>query len=158
MEAHSGRGRVAISEAPRPLVSGTMSGGVSFRTAENGFSLRLPGGPAAASTARRALGHLRGEFDEPLMETMRLLVTELVANSVRHAKAQMVSVQAVVTGSSIWLEVSDEGPGFDQRGAIRTGAQGDESGWGLFLVERLANRWGVRREGDATHVWFELRR
>jgi anti-sigma regulatory factor (Ser/Thr protein kinase) len=158
MEAHSERGRFAFSEPPVTLVGGTMSGGVSFRTADNGFSLRLPGGPAAASTARQALGHLRGDFDEPLMETMRLLVTELVANSVRHARAQIVSVKAVVTGSSIWLEVADEGPGFEIRGALQKGAESDESGWGLFLVERLANRWGVRREGDATHVWFELRR
>ncbi len=135
-----------------------MSGGGSFKAGENGFNLRLPGGPAAAASARRALSHLRGDFDEPLMETMRLLVTELVANSVRHAQARFVSVKAVVTGTSVWLEVSDEGPGFEPSGAMRKGTQSDESGWGLFLVERLASRWGVRREGDATHVWFELRR
>ena len=135
-----------------------MSHEEAFRAGENGFNLRLPGGPAAAATARRALGHLRGDFDDPLMETMRLLVTELVANSVRHAQARFVSVKAVVTGSSIWLEVSDEGPGFEVEGAMRRSAASDESGWGLFLVERLANRWGVRREGDATHVWLELRR
>jgi len=135
-----------------------MSEEASFRRAKDGFSLRLPGGPAAASTARRALAHLRGDLDEPLMETMRLLVTELVANSVRHASARFVSVKAVVTGSSVWLEVTDEGPGFEVAGALRKGAQSDESGWGLFLVERLANRWGVQREGDATRVWLELRR
>ena len=41
---------------------------------------------------------------------------------------------------------------------MQRGIQNTESGWGLFLVERLANRWGVRHDGDATHVWFELRR
>lgn len=136
-----------------------MSGGGSARTADDGFNLRLPGGPAAAATARRALGQLRGEFDEPFMETMRLLVTELVANSVRHAQATFVSVKAVVTNSSVWFEVSDEGPGFEPQSEMRHGtAHTEETGWGLFLVERLASRWGVRREGDATHVWFELRR
>ncbi|HEY1360379.1 MAG TPA: ATP-binding protein [Thermoleophilaceae bacterium] len=135
-----------------------MSGGGSFKTGENGFNLRLPGDPEAAATARRALGHLRDDLGEPLMETMRLLVTELVANSVRHAQARFVSVRAVITGSSVWLEVSDEGPGFEVEGAMRRGTQQEESGWGLFLVERLAKRWGVRREGDATHVWFELQR
>jgi anti-sigma regulatory factor (Ser/Thr protein kinase) len=132
-------------------------GGTSFRAGDDGFALRLAGGPSAAATARDALGHLRGDFDEPTMETLRLLVTELVANSVRHAKARFVSVKAVVTGSSVWLEVTDEGPGFDLQGAMRRGNQNEEAGWGLFLVERLANRWGVRREGAATHVWFELR-
>jgi anti-sigma regulatory factor (Ser/Thr protein kinase) len=118
----------------------------------------MRGGPAAASTARRALVHLSGHLDEPMMETMRLLVTELVANSVRHARTRFVSVEAVVTGSSVRLEVSDEGPGFEREAAMRKGAQSYVSGWGLFLVERLASRWGVRRESDATHVWFELRR
>jgi anti-sigma regulatory factor (Ser/Thr protein kinase) len=158
MEARSATVRAAIPKAISTLAGGVVSGGVSFRTADNGFTLRLPGSPTAASTARRALGHLRNEFDEPLLEKLRLLVTELVANSVRHAKARVVSVRAVVTGSSIWLEVTDQGPGFGLERAVRTGAQSDASGWGLFLVERLANRWGVRREGDATHVWFELKR
>jgi anti-sigma regulatory factor (Ser/Thr protein kinase) len=156
MEARSGTSTVrGIHSA---FVGGRMSREASLRAGEDGFTLRLPGGPAAAATARRALAHLRGDFDEPLMETMRLLVTELVGNSVRHAQARFVSVRAVVTDSAVWLEVSDEGPGFEIEGAIRQGAQSDEAGWGLFLVERLANRWGVRREGDSTHVWFELRR
>ena len=34
----------------------------------------------------------------------------------------------------------------------------DDSGWGLFLVERLADRWGVSQDSGATRVWFELRR
>src|SRR3954452_8527518 len=103
MEARGGTYTGAIPRDQSGLLGGPMSGGGSFKAGENGFNLRLPGGPAAAGTARRALGHLRGGFDEPVMETMRLLVTELVANSVRHAEARFVSVKAVVTGSSIWL-------------------------------------------------------
>lgn len=135
-----------------------MSRGASLQSGDNGFDLGLPGGPAAASTARQALGQLPGDFDEALMGTMRLLVTELVTNSVRHSQAHSISVKAVVRGSSIWLEVSDEGPGFDIQGALHEGAHRDESGWGLFLVEQLANRWGVRREDGATNVWLELQR
>jgi anti-sigma regulatory factor (Ser/Thr protein kinase) len=120
--------------------------------------MRLTGGPDAASTARRALAQLRRDLDPRQMETARLLVSELVANSVRHAGAQVVSLKAAVAGSSVWLEVIDEGPGFELDRAVREGEQSDSSGWGLFLVEQLANRWGVRREGDATRVWFELRR
>jgi anti-sigma regulatory factor (Ser/Thr protein kinase) len=160
MEARGGT-KTRVMAGARSLLFGgpvTEEDGSSFRTTENGFKLRLPGGPAAASNARRALSHLRGDFDEPTMETVRLLVTELVANSVRHAKARCVSVRAVVTGSGLWLEVADEGPGFEVETSVRRGTQNDESGWGLFLVERLAHRWGVDREGDATRVWFELRR
>jgi anti-sigma regulatory factor (Ser/Thr protein kinase) len=130
----------------------------SLRYGEGGFTLRVAGGPSAAAAARRAVATLHGDFDEPLKETMRLLVTELVSNSVRHARARSVSVRAVVTGSGVWFEVSDEGPGFEPGGAVREGARNEESGWGLYLVDRLASRWGVDRQGGATRVWFELRR
>ena len=62
----------------------------------------------------------------------------------------------LVGPSSVWTEVTDEGPGFDP---ANTGApRADRSGWGLFLVERLADRWGTKHEPGATKVWFELRR
>jgi anti-sigma regulatory factor (Ser/Thr protein kinase) len=56
----------------------------------------------------------------------------------------------------VLTEVTDEGPGFDP---AQTGPSGEkDSGWGLFLVERLAHRWGVVQDGGATKVWFELLR
>jgi anti-sigma regulatory factor (Ser/Thr protein kinase) len=118
--------------------------------------MRLNGGPAAAAEARRALRRLRADIDPPLMETLRLLVTELVANSVRHAEADSVTLRVAVGRSAVLTEVTDHGPGFDP---ARTGTpRADSSGWGLFLVERLAYRWGVARHGDSTRVWFELPR
>jgi anti-sigma regulatory factor (Ser/Thr protein kinase) len=124
--------------------------------AEDTIALRLSGGAEAAAVARRHLSRLRGDLDPPLMETMRLLVTELVANSVKHAAANSVELKVVVGRSAVWVEVVDEGPGFEPR--PRTKDSRVDSGWGLFLVERLANRWGVVREGDTTRVWFELLR
>jgi anti-sigma regulatory factor (Ser/Thr protein kinase) len=90
------------------------------------------------------------------METLRLLVTELVSNSVRHARADTVILKVLVGRTVVLTEVTDEGPGFDPEDAGKPGA--DDSGWGLFLVERLAQRWGVTQQDDATKVWFELRR
>jgi anti-sigma regulatory factor (Ser/Thr protein kinase) len=124
--------------------------------AEDSFTLRLSGGPAAAAVARRHLARLRGDLDPPLMETMRLLVTELVANSVKHARADHVELKVLVGRTAVWIEVLDEGPGFEP--VPRDGDSRDDSGWGLFLVERLSNRWGVVRDGSATRVWFELLR
>jgi anti-sigma regulatory factor (Ser/Thr protein kinase) len=120
------------------------------------LSMRLEGGVEAASLARRALARLRGDIDPPVMETMRLLVTELVGNSVRHAGAETVGLKVLVTDSSLWTEVTDEGPGFEPERPRREGGQ--DTGWGLFLVERLADRWGVLRDGPQTRVWFELKR
>jgi len=128
----------------------------STSSVDDGISLRLRGGPEAAARARRALTKLRADIDPPLMETLRLLVTELVSNSVRHARADTVVLKVLVARSRVVTEVSDEGPGFDPENAVSPGTDG--SGWGLFLVERLAHRWGVSQHEHATRVWFELRR
>jgi anti-sigma regulatory factor (Ser/Thr protein kinase) len=123
---------------------------------EDGLSLRLDRGPGAAAKARRGLARLRGDLDAPLMETLRLLVTELVTNSVKHTRASTVELTVLVGNSSVRTEVTDAGPGFDP---AKTGSpSNDHTGWGLFLVERLAERWGVDKDGGATKVWFELRR
>jgi anti-sigma regulatory factor (Ser/Thr protein kinase) len=120
------------------------------------IDVRLNGGPEAPSKARRELGRLKGDLDPPLMETMRLLVTELVTNSVKHASAEAVSLRVLVGRQAVLVEVTDHGPGFEHRPRRRNDAR--DSGWGLFLVERLAHRWGVGKDGPETRVWFELRR
>jgi anti-sigma regulatory factor (Ser/Thr protein kinase) len=125
-------------------------------SADSAVSLSLDGGPEAAGHARRALSRLRGDIEQPLMETMRLLVTELIANSVKHASSDAVALNIVVGSGAVLVEVRDEGPGFEPTG--RTADQDDTSGWGLYLVDRLADRWGVAREDSATRVWFELKR
>jgi signal transduction histidine kinase len=124
--------------------------------AEDRLTLRLDRGPDAAARARRGLSRLRSDLDAPLMETLRLLVTELVTNSVKHTGAPTVDLTVRVGSSTVMTEVSDAGPGFDPE---KTGSPShDHTGWGLFLVERLAERWGVHKNGGATKVWFELRR
>ena len=128
----------------------------STSSVDDGISLRLRGGPEAAARARRALSKLRADIDPPLMETLRLLVTELVSNSVRHAQSETVVLRVLVARTAVLTEVTDEGPGFDPTDAGAPGT--DDSGWGLFLVERLADRWGVNQAGEVTKVWFELRR
>lgn len=123
---------------------------------EDAMKISLEGGPQAASRARGALGRLRTELDPPTLESLRLLVTELISNAVRHAGAPTVELLVVVTEPSVRVEVVDRGPGF--KPAERYTGQTREGGWGLFLVGRLADRWGVGRELGATRVWFELER
>ena len=123
---------------------------------DENLSLRLPGGPEAAARARRELSRIRADLDPPLAETLRLLVTELVSNAVRHAATDTVSLKVLVGRGAVFTEVKDAGPGFDPKGMGVP--RSNHTGWGLFLVERLADRWGVAQEGAATKVWFELRR
>jgi two-component sensor histidine kinase len=87
------------------------------------------------------------------METMRLLVTELVTNSVRHADCDSISLRVTVGRSSVLTEVADDGNAFDPQPS-----DSDDTGWGLFLVQRLADRWGVKTGGGSKRVWFELQR
>src|SRR3954469_22173788 len=75
-------------------------------------NLRLAGGPDAAGMARRAIARLDGELDEDTLDVVRLLLPELVTNSVRHAEAQAVDMRVHVTGDQVRLEVRDRGPGF----------------------------------------------
>ncbi len=116
--------------------------------------LELDGSPDAAPAARHALRRLVGRVDPGTLEKTGLLITELVSNSVKYGAAPRVDVRVVLEDESVKAQVSDEGPGFAP--ARRQPSQ-ESSGWGLFLVDRLADRWGVVRDGEETQVWFELR-
>jgi anti-sigma regulatory factor (Ser/Thr protein kinase) len=117
---------------------------------------QLPAGPDAAAEARRLVGRLPGWVGEAALRDLRLLVSELVTNSVRHGRQPSgtpVSVQVEVTGDVARGEVVDLGPGFEPpAGGPRSQAG---SGWGLVLVDALSERWGVELN-DRTRVWFEL--
>lgn len=108
--------------------------------------------------ARSALAPLDGTIPTRTMQALRLLVTELVSNSVRHAGLRGdASIHVVVTPSPdrVRVEVTDPGPGFGRRPPAQHPPE--EAGWGLFLVDRVADRWGVSEDGG-TLVWFELDR
>ena len=90
---------------------GTRGGGVE-RQGPQGLKMRLGSGPEAAADARRAIAELRADLDPPLMETLRLLVTELVTNSVRHTAADSVTLRVAVGKTSVLTEGADTGPGF----------------------------------------------
>jgi anti-sigma regulatory factor (Ser/Thr protein kinase) len=90
---------------------------------------------------------------------LELLVTELVTNVVRHSglgSEDSMDVSVRIERQHVWVQVRDSG-----RGMGRTPFDpGDRSidatgGYGLFLLDRIASRWGmVDRPG--TTVWFEL--
>ena len=126
----------------------------------DGLRMRLGSGPDAAAEARRAIAQLRADLDPPLMETLRLLVTELVTNSVRHTDCDAVMLRIAVGRSAVLTEVADDGPTFDLEPyeAAHVDDHDPAFGWGLFLVQRLAKNWGVKEDGAAKRVWFELGR
>jgi anti-sigma regulatory factor (Ser/Thr protein kinase) len=94
------------------------------------------------------------------MADLLLLATEVVTNAVRHSGEGAADVEVVVDVDSdtVRVAVRDSGPGFERRptGDPRGSRMPESSGWGLYLVERLAERWGVERRPDGNEVWFEL--
>jgi hypothetical protein len=57
--------------------------------------------------------------------------------------------------ASVWVEVFDPDLRLPR---IRTAAETDEGGRGLYLVEQLATRWGSRPTPEGKAVWFEMPR
>jgi len=116
----------------------------------------LPRTAEAPSAARAAIaGFLDGPAVEPgTLASLRLLVSELVSNAVVHSDASPASEIVLCArrlADAVRVEVTDRGRGFipRPRDADRHG------GYGLFLVENEAERWGVER-ADGTCVWFEM--
>ncbi len=116
---------------------------------------QFPASVEAATLARQACGLLL-----PLAggrhHDLKLLVSELVTNSVRHADVDgdnTVWLDVAVGPDRIRLDVADSGSGFQapelpEPGVPRVG------GWGLALVNQLCDRWGTSDKGS--HVWAEL--
>ena len=115
---------------------------------------RLVNEPGSAVEARAVLSMLECCCDRETLETLRLLVTELVGNCVRHAAAtEEIELSVQVTPERIRVEVADSGPGFFP--AARQAGPDDPSGRGLLLVDALSDRWGTDQD-ERMRVWFEL--
>lgn len=119
--------------------------------------VRIAGNSDAAGRARRELGHLRTDLDPPLVKSVRLLVTELITNSIRHAAASSIELSVAVSERDVHVELANPGGGFDAR---PSGPEESDSGWGLFLVDHLSDDWGVARDTGSGHqrVWFDIAR
>ena len=121
------------------------------------FAFQLNGGLAAGADARRALTAGDGRLPAATRADVLLLLTELVTNAVRHggvAPDQTLRVEVRQWPRRVRVEVVDPGTRFTQ---VRPGSRGNESGgWGLFLVDRIADSWGVAPAPAGTCVWFEI--
>jgi anti-sigma regulatory factor (Ser/Thr protein kinase) len=124
-----------------------------------GRAYELAVGPVAPGAARIAADASCQRLSPPDRQTVRLLVSELVTNSVRHAGGESIDpivVRFAVRSGLVRVAVTDHGHGFEPGTARPEGEA--ESGYGLYLVDRLADRWGTHDDGGAMTVWFELTR
>ena len=121
------------------------------------LSLELPATQQSPRAAREAVDSLPLSNDLEATFNLRLLVTELVTNSVRHAglsPQDTITLDVWLAAGHVRVEVGDHGPGFPPP-ALRDLPSGT-SGRGLFLVDALADRWGTDGDHGRSQVWFEI--
>ncbi|MGH2596400.1 MAG: ATP-binding protein [Actinomycetota bacterium] len=119
------------------------------------LDLRVLARSESLVTVRRSLAALA--ISPELLHDARLLVSELVGNSIRHSGLradEYVRIDVDRSGARLRVTVHDRLsssapiPVADPIGTLPVAA----SGWGLFIVDRLASRWGTNEAG----YWFEL--
>lgn len=118
------------------------------------LELTLPPLPASILQARHTVERLADAVPDDLLESLRLLVSEVVTNSVRYGSGP-IQLRISATSGVVRVEVEDRGPRFEPDLDLDDTER--HSGWGLFLVDRLTARWGVTADRTTT-VWFELDR
>ncbi|MCJ1677233.1 ATP-binding protein [Streptomyces sp. APSN-46.1] len=99
------------------------------------------------------------EVNEDQADTAELLLSELVTNAVRHARAPQgrdIGVRLARYDGVLRVEVADAGPAVKLTPQVV--ADWDERGRGLAIVAALAERWGCcpRRHGIGKAVWAEV--
>lgn len=123
------------------------------------LSLRLPATVESARAARHAVDKLRFDQHAEALFNLRLLITEVVGNSVRHAglsSADTIILDIQIRPDQIRAQVTDRGPGFTR--PVFDEPPSGTGGRGLYLVDALADRWGTEPtlHEDGWLVWFEL--
>jgi anti-sigma regulatory factor (Ser/Thr protein kinase) len=118
-------------------------------------SIALPADLAAADAARTFLSDLlAGQVPPGFEEDAELLTSELVSNSVRHAGLApdaLIRMECDLDLDRLRVTVSDADTPFSST------PPGDLGGWGLVIVAKVSDRWGIHHN-DPNSVWFELER
>ena len=113
----------------------------------------FPAAPEFVSRARHDVeAFLSGDVPEEVMQTAALLVSELAANAVLHARSPF-TLTAELAAEFLRVEVEDTSP---QLPEVRRPTRFSTSGRGMFMVEALSSRWGAEPTSGGKRVWFEL--
>ena len=122
--------------------------------------IRLPASEQSVSIGRQLVESLSLRLPAELHEDLRLLVSEMITNAVRHGTptgerpGATIRIRIGVEHQLLRVEVHDQGSGFEP---LMRGPTSDlGSGWGVHFVNELAARWGTGRGPDGWFVWFEL--
>jgi serine/threonine-protein kinase RsbW len=92
-----------------------------------------------------------------VLSDAQLLLTEILSNAILHGGgSEGLEVVVATDDTTLRVSVTDHGSGFTRPTVLPPDASA-ASGWGLYLLERLAATWGVDPVPDGgSYVWFEL--
>lgn len=113
-------------------------------------SALLPPDPASVPAARQLVHDVTSHLPRVAREAAVLITSELVTNSVVHARTDLEvfaaaddeTVEVVVADGTGWASKAEEGAG--------------RTGHGLLLVGLLASDWAAQLEGSGKKVWARL--
>ena len=128
--------------------------GVVRRTLDAASARLSPEAPSARQARRFVDETLRRWECDDLLDTVELLVSELVTNAVIHARSD-VDVSVQLLSDRVRIEVADQSPDGVRRRELSTEGS---SGRGISMVESLASAWGVTTTRAGKSVWFEVAR
>lgn len=134
------------------------------------IELHLVPEPASVSKARQSLDELYTLVPPQTLDDLRLLVSELVTNSVVHAglgPEDPITLRVSILGRVVLIEVTDHGPGFDPAPTDHThpthqpdrngaGSASGTGGHGLYLVNAISDRWDSDHKDGVSRVWVEV--
>jgi len=121
----------------------------------------LPGTPESVRAARRMVHQLLGD-GHPAAETVQLVVSELVTNAIVHSRSGApggtVTVALCPGPGGVLVQVRDDGGPSEPRltGVAADTENGAEQGYGLLLVDVLADRWGTISSPDGRITWCRI--
>jgi anti-sigma regulatory factor (Ser/Thr protein kinase) len=119
--------------------------------------LQLPADLTAPALARHTVQDLLGSLPAPMLARLSLVASELVTNVLRHCSATdpAATLTLALATDRITLTVADAGAGFDP--GDRPESDDPAGGWGLQVLDAIADRWWVERKGG-TRVICEIDR
>lgn len=115
------------------------------------LSTDLPCSADSIGAARQLVNGHTSSLASQQREDAALMVSELVTNAVVHGVGA-IWLRIDLEADAVRIEVADEG----NVRVTPTPEPGAHGGWGLRIVEQLADDWGVL--DGSTRVWFRLRR
>ena len=150
-----------VHERGGSIYAGSPSG--RFRATPGSPARRLivnqPASPTAAQEARQMIDWMTPNVSKSKRHDLMLLATEVVNNAVVHASQRGeangdIRVEIAVSDARMHLAVRDRGAGFEIPAPPEPASDERVGGWGLYIVDAIADEWGIDR--DPTTVWLEV--